>query len=146
MDSRLLQGLTVLDLAGEPLAMTGRILADMGAEVVKLEPSGGDPLRQAVPLDERSGASLRFLAWNAGKTSIEYDPSDTRVDALLRGADVIIETPGCPGSLEFPLSRASTGGLAKSDTLRSGWTTGQLAGQRSRHHGRQWQSVRHGLP
>ncbi len=105
MDSRLLQGLTVLDLAGEPLAMTGRILADMGADVVKLEPSGGDPLRRAVPLDERSGASLRFLAWNAGKTSIEYDPSDTRVDALLRGADVIIETPGCPGSLEFPLSR-----------------------------------------
>jgi crotonobetainyl-CoA:carnitine CoA-transferase CaiB-like acyl-CoA transferase len=106
LDYRLLQGLTVLDLAGEPLAMTGRMLADMGADVVKLEPSGGDPLRKAVPLDERSGVSLRFLAWNAGKTSIKYHPSDTRVEALLRGADVIIETPGFPGALEFPLSRA----------------------------------------
>ncbi len=106
LDSRLLQGLRVLDLAGEPLAMTGRVLADMGADVVKLEPSGGDPLRQAAPLEKGSRCSLRFLAWNAGKTSIEYDPSDTRVDALLRAADVIIETPGCNGALEFPLTRA----------------------------------------
>jgi len=106
LNYRLLQGLTVLDLAGEPLAMTGRLLADMGADVVKLEPSGGDPLRNAVPLDQRNDTSLRFLAWNAGKTSLAYDSSETRVDALLRGADVIIVTPGFPGALEFPLSRA----------------------------------------
>ena len=106
MGSRLLQGLKVLDMAGEPLAMTGRMLADMGAEVVKLEPPGGDPLRRAFPFDSGSGMSLRFLAWNAGKTSIEYNPSDAHVDALLHGADVLIETPGFSGSLEFALKHA----------------------------------------
>jgi crotonobetainyl-CoA:carnitine CoA-transferase CaiB-like acyl-CoA transferase len=104
--ARLLQGLRVLDLAGEPLAMTGRMLADMGADVVKLEPSGGDPLRRAAPLDPHSGVSLRFLAWNAGKTSIAYRTDDARVDALLRGADVIVETPGFAEAVEFPAERA----------------------------------------
>ncbi|MEZ5504316.1 MAG: CoA transferase [Halioglobus sp.] len=106
MDARLLEGLKVVDLAGEPLAMTGRMLADLGADVVKLEPAGGDPLRTSPPLDQRSGVSLRFLAWNAGKTSIAYDPSDARVARLLRAADVVIETPGFPHALELPHSVA----------------------------------------
>src|SRR5688500_9838248 len=41
----LLDGLRVLDLAGEPAAITGRVLADLGAEVVLVEPPGGHPLR-----------------------------------------------------------------------------------------------------
>ncbi|MFT4519858.1 MAG: crotonobetainyl-CoA:carnitine CoA-transferase CaiB-like acyl-CoA transferase [Halioglobus sp.] len=102
MAKRLLEGIRVVDIAGEPLAMTGRMLADMGAEVVKLEPQGGDPLRRAVPLCKHSGQSFRFLAWNAGKTSIEYDPQNRGIDALLLGADVIIETPGFTGALELP--------------------------------------------
>ncbi len=106
MSEQLLQGVNVVDMAGEPLAMCGRMLADMGADVVKLEPAGGDPLRHAAPLEKNSGVSLRFLAWNAGKTSVAYDANDSRLDALLRGADVIIETPGFTGALAFPLTRA----------------------------------------
>ena len=49
MAGALLQGVRVLDLAGEPAAMTGRILADLGAEVVKVAPPGGDPLRGIGP-------------------------------------------------------------------------------------------------
>lgn len=131
MGSRLLQGLKVLDMAGEPLAMTGRMLADMGAEVVKLEPPGGDPLRRASPFDSGSGMSLRFLAWNAGKTSIEYNPSDAHVDALLHGADVLIETPGFGGSLEFALTRAPQAVWLKAtpfglDGPRANWRASDL--------------------
>jgi crotonobetainyl-CoA:carnitine CoA-transferase CaiB-like acyl-CoA transferase len=93
-------------MAGEPLAMAGRMLADLGADVVKLEPAGGDPLRHVPPVDPHSGLSLRFLAWNAGKTSITYDPDDSRIAALLRAADVVIETPGCAGALELPVAHA----------------------------------------
>jgi crotonobetainyl-CoA:carnitine CoA-transferase CaiB-like acyl-CoA transferase len=131
LGTRLLQGLQVVDMAGEPLAMTGRILADLGADVVKIEPAGGDPLRKVLPVDSRSGLSLRFLAWNAGKSSIEYDPADRRIDQLLGAADVIIETPGFPDALDIPVTlapkavwlRATPFGL---DGPRSRWRASDL--------------------
>jgi len=102
----LLAGVRVLDVAGEPAAMTGRILADLGAEVVKVEPPGGDPLR-AVPPFGPDGTSLRFVAWNAGKACVRVEgPGDAGLDALLAGADVVITTPGWPGALELPPGRA----------------------------------------
>jgi crotonobetainyl-CoA:carnitine CoA-transferase CaiB-like acyl-CoA transferase len=106
LGSQLLQGLKVLDLAGEPLSMTGRMLADMGAEVVKLESTEGDPLRTVFPAEEKSGTSLRFLAWNAGKTSVKYTDNDPRIDALLSNADVIIQTPGFSESLQLDVASA----------------------------------------
>src|ERR1700730_11930144 len=91
MTDRLLSGIRVVDLAGEPAASAGRILADLGADVVKVEPPGGDPLR-AEP--------LRFAAWNAGKTSVVVDgPSDATLVEVLRGAGVVIDTAGWPGAL-----------------------------------------------
>jgi crotonobetainyl-CoA:carnitine CoA-transferase CaiB-like acyl-CoA transferase len=88
----------VVDLAGEPAAMTGRLLADLGADVVLVEPPGGSPLR-ALP--------NRFRAWAAGKTSVVVDgPDDPRVDAILRGADIVVDTPGFPGALTLDPSRA----------------------------------------
>ena len=45
MAERLLQGIRVVDLAAAPAQMTGRILADLGAELVKVEPPGGDAAR-----------------------------------------------------------------------------------------------------
>ncbi len=106
MSEELLQGIKVVDIAGEPLAMCGRMLADLGADVVKLEAVDGDPLRRSPPLEPASGTSLRFLAWNAGKTSVVYNSQDHRVDTLLQGADVIIATPGFAGALDIPLARA----------------------------------------
>jgi crotonobetainyl-CoA:carnitine CoA-transferase CaiB-like acyl-CoA transferase len=75
----LLGGALVLDAAGEPAAMAGRILADLGAEVVKV----GDPLE-----DPR-----RRRAWDRGCRRV---PVEEAV-ALLPRAAVVIETPGWPG-------------------------------------------------
>ncbi|MHB8669038.1 MAG: CaiB/BaiF CoA-transferase family protein [Acidimicrobiales bacterium] len=88
----LLAGVRVADLAGEPAQMATRILADLGAEVTKIEPAGGDPLREF---------PLRFAAWNAGKTSVAASADDPRLVALIRGADVVVDTPGWPGTLEL---------------------------------------------
>jgi crotonobetainyl-CoA:carnitine CoA-transferase CaiB-like acyl-CoA transferase len=78
--------------------MAGRILADLGAEVVLVEPPGGHPLR-AQP--------HRFLAWAAGKASVVVDhPDDARLDELLATADAVIATPGFPGSWELDPERA----------------------------------------
>jgi crotonobetainyl-CoA:carnitine CoA-transferase CaiB-like acyl-CoA transferase len=92
MATALLDGTRVVDLAGEPAALTGRILADLGAEVVLVEPPGGHPLRSDPD---------RFAAWSAGKTSVTVEHAeDATLVALLAAADVVIETPGFPGTLD----------------------------------------------
>src|SRR6266536_1763739 len=101
MTEALLAGTRVVDLAGEPAAMAGRILADLGAAVILVEPPDGLPLR-ALP--------RRFLAWGAGKSSVAVDgPDDPRLDELLAMADAVIETPGFPGATELDPGRAPAG-------------------------------------
>ncbi len=66
----------------------GKLFADAGADVVKVEPPGGDPLRawtaSEVDLGGRDGALFQHLA--AGKRSVIGG-----LDALVAGADVVIE-------------------------------------------------------
>jgi crotonobetainyl-CoA:carnitine CoA-transferase CaiB-like acyl-CoA transferase len=91
MAESLLAGTLVLDLAGEPAAMTGRVLADLGAGVVIAEPPGGHPLRTE---------PNRWRAWGAGKHSVGVTgPDDPALAALARDADVVVDTPGWPGAL-----------------------------------------------
>ncbi|MEX2032204.1 MAG: CoA transferase, partial [Dehalococcoidia bacterium] len=71
-----LHGIRVLDLATERAEMAGRILADLGADVLKIEPPGGVPGRRRPPFDERPGHEGRSLYWAAlglGKRSLEVD-------------------------------------------------------------------------
>ena len=68
-----LTGAIIIDLSDECLSLTGRFLADFGAEVIRVEAAGGDALRIAGPhladrLDPESG--LRHLLHNAGKRSV----------------------------------------------------------------------------
>jgi CoA:oxalate CoA-transferase len=89
-----LDGLRVLDftttIAGPHC---GRMLADLGAEVIKIEAPEGDMMRTRPPL--RSGASTSFGQLNAGKKSIVLDlKSPHAVEAarrLVATADVVVE-------------------------------------------------------
>lgn len=71
----------------------GKLFADAGAEVIKVEPADGDPLRRrAVHGEELAGrdaALFRFL--NAGKTSLIGRPGDDAVADLVANADVLVE-------------------------------------------------------
>ncbi len=92
--SRALEGLRVLDFS---IMMAGpycaRMLADLGAEVIKIEPPEGDDMRLRAPL--RDGASAYFGQLNAGKRSLALDLKHpgaiTLVKELASQADVIIE-------------------------------------------------------
>ncbi|MEK7215930.1 MAG: CoA transferase, partial [Chloroflexota bacterium] len=102
----LLAGFRVLDLTTEPGHLCGRVLGDMGADVIKLEPPGGDSARRHgpfyadVPGPERS---LRWLAFNANKRSAVLDLNDpddhAAFLALVAHADFVIES-FAPGYLE----------------------------------------------
>jgi crotonobetainyl-CoA:carnitine CoA-transferase CaiB-like acyl-CoA transferase len=83
----------------------GGVLADWGAEVIKIEPPGGDPMRKLFSTfglnpDAPNGA---FLAANRGKRSIEIEVKTEAgrevLDRLLEGADVLL-TNLRPSALE----------------------------------------------
>ncbi len=86
----------------------GRLLAEMGAEVVKIEaPGGGDDARGWAPFPDGSdgakAASGRFFYYNVGKKGITLRPETGRGRSLfrdlVRGADVLIEDRA-PGFLD----------------------------------------------
>lgn len=94
-DSRAIaKGLRVLELgSGLASALAGMVLADYGAEVIKLEPPSGDPNR----------SEPAFLMWNRGKQSLVADlsqpPDIERIQELAGGADVVLST-WLPGQAE----------------------------------------------
>jgi crotonobetainyl-CoA:carnitine CoA-transferase CaiB-like acyl-CoA transferase len=88
--AELLDGVLVVDLAGDPAAMAGRMLADLGAEVVVPEGPAGHPLRTRAD---------RWDAWSVGKRVLPVaGPDDPALGALLGRAQVVIDTPGFPGA------------------------------------------------
>jgi crotonobetainyl-CoA:carnitine CoA-transferase CaiB-like acyl-CoA transferase len=93
--------LRVVDLCDLRGALAGRLLADLGADVVKVEPPGGDPGRLRPPFaGGRMGVdrSLPFLYRNANKRGavIDLHAGDgwRRFAALCERADVLIENLG----------------------------------------------------
>jgi len=88
----------VLDLSGPLGFLTGRILGDLGADVIKIEPPGGDPSRAWPPCLECAGGrqGLFWLAFNANKRGITIDVETASgqfvLRELARGADVLVES------------------------------------------------------
>ena len=89
----------VLDLTGAIGALCPRLLAGLGAEVIRIEPPGGHPLRMTPPfLDGRPGRdrSLYWQQMNAGKrgVTLALDRTDGRalLLALARTADILVES------------------------------------------------------
>ena len=96
---RPLDGTRVLDLADGSGAFAGRLLADLGADVVCVEPPGGGRLRYMGPFaGDEAGVErgLHHLFLGAGKRSVVLDRATTagaeRFDALVAAADVVIDT------------------------------------------------------
>ncbi len=106
--STALADLRVVELGGNVSApYCGKLLADLGADVVKVEPPGeGDPLRQegTFPeddVDPSRGGLFRYL--NTNKRSMSCDPGSEPgrqlFESILRDADLLIENLGA-GALE----------------------------------------------
>ena len=101
-----LAGTRVLDLSrmiSGPLC--GRLLADLGADVVKIEPPGGDPTRRVPPFVD--GISPYYAQANAGKRNVGIDlkapDGATLLARLAARADVLIENfrPGVLGRYDL---------------------------------------------
>ena len=98
----------VLDLTGGDVLLCGKILADLGADVVQIEPPGGSTSRRTGPFygdDPHPDRSLLWWAYCAGKRSItlNLDSADGRIifKRLIESADFLIESfaPGCMAGL-----------------------------------------------
>lgn len=110
----ILDGLRVVELAQGLIGpYCGQMLADLGADVTKVEPPGGDYARQWGP-PFQDGVSPSFLAVNRNKRGIVLDIENpagrSAIDALIRQADVLIE--------DFTPAESERLGLAYEETSR----------------------------
>ena len=92
---RPLAGLRVVDTTNNCGELCGRLLSDLGADVVLIEPPQGSTLRQAAPFSPNN-ESLGFLWRNANKSGISLDTSTKEgyeeFTHLLSEADIWIES------------------------------------------------------
>jgi len=95
----LLKGLQVLDLADEKASFCSKLLADLGARVIKVERPGGDPSRGIGPFLEDSPSpekGIFFFHNNTNKLGItlnlEHESGKEIFFKLLRKTDVVVET------------------------------------------------------
>ena len=93
-----LGGIRVVELAREPIALAGKLLGDMGADVILVEPPGGDPSRRYPPfVDDRPGEdrSLYWWHYHTSKRGVVIDLDEEqgreRFRALIGTADVLLE-------------------------------------------------------
>lgn len=107
-----LEGVLVLDAADAAGAYCGRLLADLGAEVVRLEPVSGDPLRMHEPTvkfgpDRTISCFERFVNLNKRSLSLDVSRSEGRVllCRLVARCDVLIDTPGALGATAHGLTQ-----------------------------------------
>jgi succinate--hydroxymethylglutarate CoA-transferase len=116
---RPLDGVRAIEMghvAAGPFA--GMLLADLGADVVKVEPPGGDMMRNWPPLaTDGSGESFshNFASLNRNKRSVAADfkdPDDLRkVKGLIEAADIVVENyrPGVLGRFGLDFEGVSAG-------------------------------------
>ncbi len=101
-----LTGIKVVDLSQYlPGPMLTMMMADQGAEVIKIEPAAGDPARTQAPFE--AGQSVWFRNLNRGKQSLVLDlkapDGKAALWALIDSADVMVEgfRPGVMARLGF---------------------------------------------
>lgn len=102
----LLNGVRILDLADEKASFCSKLLADMGASVIKIERPGGDASRGIAPFlgdSAHSKKSLFFEYYNTNKLGItlnlEHPEGRAIFLRLLKANDIVVET-FLPGHLK----------------------------------------------
>ena len=105
-DDQPLSGIRVLDLTGDLGVYCGKLLADVGAEVIKVEPPGGDPMRLTGPFVEGKpdpDNGVHWLHYNTNKLSVTLDIDSQKgrelLEKLAGTADVLLETAS-PGHMD----------------------------------------------
>lgn len=97
-----LAGMRVVDAADEKGELCGRLLADLGAEVIRLEPPEGAVSRTLPPFTDDGQTSLYFALRNAGKrggvVDLGSEAGRQTLHELLAGADIFVES-SLPGTL-----------------------------------------------
>lgn len=101
-----LDGIRVLDLSDVKGAWASRVLGDLGASVIRIEPVAGDPMRTLAPFyhdEPHPDKSLTYWFYNASKRAISLDLESAegvqRARDLALEADVLIESRS-PGELK----------------------------------------------
>lgn len=112
-----LAGLRVIELAEDPAGeFEGRLLAEMGADVIKLEPPQGSPTRAVGPFAQQHAGpdtSLNFWYYNSNKRSVILDlrsaDGPSQFEALLANADIFLCTlqPAALQALQLDLAALS---------------------------------------
>jgi len=118
MASELLKGFRMLDLADEKGALCGKMFADMGAEVIKVEPPDGCSTRTIPPfLEDKPGPdrSLYAIAYHAGKKSVTANLGTAEGRGLIADlaakSDFLVES--------FPLGHLDSIGLGYDQLSKS---------------------------
>jgi crotonobetainyl-CoA:carnitine CoA-transferase CaiB-like acyl-CoA transferase len=105
----LLDSLRVLDLGGAESDAVSRLFADLGADVLKIEPPYGSPARRGLP--SVAGASISFALHNANKRSAVLDADSAadrgRLIELAGGADIVVDGGNPGGAAAFGTSCAA---------------------------------------
>ncbi|MFF2206293.1 CoA transferase [Streptomyces sp. NPDC058145] len=121
-----LAGLTVLEAGRRIQApLAAHLLGLLGAEVIRIEPPGGDPLRGMPPAC--SGVSARWLAFNRDKKAVEVDIKSAadreRLREMAADADVFLHNwaPGKAAQLGLDHEHLTTANPALVYAYTSGW-------------------------
>lgn len=113
----MLTGLRVLDLTTGGALLCGRLLADLGADVIAVEPRGGNPARSRAPFwQDHMGpeTSLFWLAYSCNKRSVtlalDHETGQEGLRRLVQTADVVLESfpPGYLDDLGLGYEALST--------------------------------------
>lgn len=96
MSFQFLSGIRVLDFSQYvPGPYATLLLADMGADVVRIEPPGGEPMRRFGPID-KDGVSAWYKLVNGSKRVLEINLKSSegkvQIESLIKNADVILES------------------------------------------------------
>ncbi|MGV6875648.1 CaiB/BaiF CoA transferase family protein [Pseudochelatococcus sp. B33] len=95
-----LEGIRVIDMTDTNAVYATKMLCDLGAEVIRIEPTAGDVMRRVPPIDGETGISAFYAYMNTNKRSVTLDIDTPEGAGLFRKlvatADIVVEseTPG----------------------------------------------------